>query len=90
MPDADEVAREDMPKEAPQKLFDPKRDHPFLVVMGRIAPAKAPRPVLQFNQSVVGDGDTVRVIAQVPENVLRAAEWSFGVDHPLVAAAWAE
>jgi hypothetical protein len=39
---------------------------------------------------MVGDGDTVRVIAQVLENVFWAGEGSFGVDHPLMATALTE
>ncbi len=90
MPDADEADRQDMQKEAPQKLLDAKLHHALLVVMGRIAPAKAHLSVRHFDESVIRDGDAMRVIAQVLENVFRATKWSFGVDDPIMAAGLAE
>lgn len=38
---------------------------------------------LDIDQSIVGDGHAVRVATHVVEHLLRAAEWRFGVDHPL-------
>src|SRR5690349_2000704 len=55
--------------------------------MSRIAPAKADLAVLQAQQTVIGDGDAVRVVAEILEHVFRSAERPLGIDNPLVPMA---
>lgn len=73
MPDAHETVREDVQKESPKKLFDLERQDAFLIFVSRVAPAEADLPPLQFDQPVIGDGDAVRVAAQVFKNVFWTA-----------------
>ena len=56
----------------------------FVVVSG-IAPAKGDLIIGERDESVVGDGDAVGVVAQVTERMLSASEGAFGVDVPVVS-----
>jgi len=55
--------------------------------VGRIAPAEADVPVGERDQSVIGDGDPVGVVAEVRQHMLRAPEGPFGINDPIVAVA---
>src|SRR5262249_28267534 len=48
--------------------------------------AKGHPAVLEGHESVVRDGDTMRIAGQVGEDVLGSLEGLFGVDHPLLVA----
>jgi hypothetical protein len=87
MADTHEAAGKHVQKEAPQELFDGQRHHTFLVVMGGVSPTEADFAVCQSDQPVIGNGDAVRIVAEVFEDVFGAAEGPFGVNHPLVPAA---
>ena len=41
-------------------------------------------PLLQGDQSVVGDGDAVGVAAEIAQRVFRSAEGRLGIDDPIV------
>ena len=51
--------------------------------MAVVAPAEADLPVVEGEESVVGDGDAVSVAAEVVEDLLGAGEGGLGVDDPL-------
>lgn len=74
-----------MQQEAAQELLHRQRHQPFLVVMRGIPPAKRDLAIPQGDQSVVGDGDTVGVRAEIPQDMLRSSERSLAVDDPVVA-----
>ena len=38
--------------------------------------------VVYIQQPLIADGDTMRITAQIVDNVLWTAEWSFGVNNP--------
>ena len=50
-----------------------------------VAPTKSDLPVGKRDQSMVGNGDTVGVAAEILEHILGAAEGWLGVDHPVFA-----
>ena len=50
-----------------------------------IPPAKRDLAIPQGDQPVVGDGDTVGVRAEIPQDMLRSSEGSLAVDDPVVA-----
>ena len=56
----------------------------FVVVSG-IAPAKRDLVIGERDESVVGDGDAMGVVAQITERMLGASEGPFGVDVPVVS-----
>src|SRR5438270_10373536 len=50
-----------------------------------VAPTKSDLPVGKRDQSMVGNGDTVGVAAEILEHILGAGEGWLGVDHPVFA-----
>ena len=56
----------------------------FIVVSG-IAPAKGDLVIDERDESVVGDGDAMGVLAQITERMLGTSEGPFGVDVPVVS-----
>ena len=44
--------------------------------------------VLHTPEAVVADGHAVGVAAQIVDDLLGAAEWRLGVDHPFTAPEW--
>ncbi|ESY10731.1 hypothetical protein X751_30775 [Mesorhizobium sp. LNJC395A00] len=47
-----------------------------------ILPAETHRAILDIDEPVVGDGDAVRVAADVIEDLFGAGKWRLGVDDP--------
>ena len=41
-------------------------------------------------ESVIGDGNSVRVAGQVLKHMLRPSEGAFGIDHPVLAEEWSK
>ena len=76
-----------MQEEAAQELIQGYGHQFLLIVVRRVAPAKGDLAVGQRDQSMVGDGDTVSVAAEVLEHILGATE---GVKSVVVgiAAVW--
>jgi len=54
------------------------------VAVRGVSPAKGDLATLQRDEAMVGDGDTMGVAAQVTENVFRATEGRFAIDHPVL------
>jgi len=53
--------------------------------MRAISPCEGNFSILERNQPMVGNGHSMGVAAEIFENLLRPAEWSFAVNNPLVA-----
>jgi hypothetical protein len=49
-----------------------------------VFPAKRDSIILERNQSVVGDGDAVRIASEIVQNMLGTAEGWLGVDDPVL------
>ena len=73
-----------MEQEPPQKFLGGHSHQPFLVLVGIVFPAESDLAVGKVHDPVVGDGDAMRVAGQVMQDVFGPAEWSFGVDHPVL------
>jgi len=84
VPDAHETWGEEVEQKAAQELLDRQGHEALLVPVGGVSPAEGNLATFQRDETMVGDGDTMRVAAQVTENVLRAAEGRFAVDHPVL------
>src|SRR5688572_2484139 len=83
-----EAGRQDVGQEAPHELTD-RQSHDFALsrtVLPVILPAKTDMVVVEIEQPAIGDGDAVGVTAQLGENLLRACEWTLGIDHPFDVA----
>ena len=52
------------------------------IVVAIVPPREAHLAILDVEQAIVGNGDAVRIAADVFEDLLRSGEWRLGVDHP--------
>jgi hypothetical protein len=83
--DAAEAMGQDMQQEPADELAGIER-HRFALVAGAVVlPAEADAPILAREQTAVGEGDTVRVAAEIVENLPGPAERSLGIDDPFDA-----
>ena len=73
-----------MEQEPPQEFLGGHRHQPFLALVGIVFPAESDFALGKVYDPMVGDGDAMRVAGQVMQNMFGPAEWSFGVDHPIV------
>ena len=53
-----------------------------------MAPAKSDLAISKGNQAMVGDGHAMGVATQILQNVFRATEGTFQVDHPFLSVEW--
>src|SRR5579863_9498690 len=74
-----------MLEEAAEKLFRGDGQRALSAAMGIVLPTKADRFVRHPEQTVVGDGDPMRVASEIVENMLGSAERGLGVDHPILS-----
>ncbi len=66
----------------PDELFS-REGHRFVVLfVAIILPAETHNTIFDINQSVVGDGDTVSIAAQVIQHLLRPRKRLFCIDDP--------
>jgi hypothetical protein len=49
-----------------------------------ISPAEGDVSVGESNEPVVGDGDPMGIGTEIAQRMFRAAEWSLGVDDPVM------
>ncbi len=83
MPNPLEPARKNMQQEAADQLRC-IQGHDFLTrVVAVILPAKADFAINEVDQSIVGDGNPMRVATEILEDVLGSAKWWLGEYHPL-------
>ena len=84
MADADQALGQDMDQESAQKLMG-RNGHDLLLAAVRIVfPTERNSIILEGNQSMVGDGNAVRITSKVVENMLGTAEGRLGVDNPML------
>ena len=84
MADANQALRENVDEEASQKLVRRDRHDLLLAATSVVLPAEGDAIVLEGQEPMVGDSDTMRVAGQVVENMFRSAERWLGVDDPLL------
>jgi hypothetical protein len=81
--DADQALGQNVDQEAAQELLGGDR-HDLLLAAARIIfPAKRDPIILERNQSMVGDGDAVRIASEIVQNMLGTAEGWLGIDDPV-------
>ena len=80
--DANEAARQRVHQEAPQKLICGERHQSAFAAMRIVFPEEGDLAIAEVDNTVVGDGDAVRVAGQVLQDMFGAAERRLGVDHP--------
>ncbi len=81
--DAMETLGQDVQQKAADELVG-RHGHDLLpIAVPIILPAKTHRAVLDIDEAVVGDGDAVRVAADVVGHLLGPGEGRLGKDHPV-------
>src|SRR5882724_3900114 len=72
-----------MQQEAADELTRVERHHLGFVAGAVVFPAETNPPVVTIDKPAVGDGNAMGVAAEIVEDLLRPAEGTLGVDHPL-------
>jgi len=80
--DPHETAGQHVKEEATQELIDRKRHPPFFILMRGIPPPKGDLIIHQCDQTVIGDGDTVRVRSQVTEDLIGSSQRPLAIHDP--------
>ena len=73
-----------MEQEAAQELVDREGHQTLLVLVSGVSPTKGDLVLLEGDEAVIGDGDAMRVAAQVMEDMLGSTEGRLAVDDPIV------
>ena len=84
--DADEAVWHDMEEEATEEFVAIEVHDLDAVAVGVVAPAEADTAIGDGDEPLVGDGDTVRVAAEIGEYMFGAGEGRLAVDDPGVLA----
>lgn len=85
MADAVEAARQDMDQEPADELVGGQAHdlHPFTALGAVVFPAERHDALVGTDQAMVGDGDAVRVPAEIGQHGFGSAEGRFGIDDPV-------
>ena len=83
VPDADETARQNVLREAAQKLAGRKSHSALLVAVGVVAPEERDLFAIEGQQAMVADGDAMGITAEIAKCLSRSAEGWFGIDDPV-------
>jgi hypothetical protein len=74
--------RENVHQEAPNELLGGKGHGLALVIVAIVLPRETHPSVLDVEYAIIGDRHAVGIACDVPENLFRPVERSFGVDDP--------
>src|SRR6266571_8475348 len=72
--DADQALGQNVDQEAAQELICGDRHDLLLAAVRIVFPAKRDAVILKRNQSMVGDGDAVRIASEIVQNMVGTAE----------------
>ena len=84
MSDADKPLREHVQQKAAYEFFGGDGHGALHVSMSVIPPAERDVVAVEGEQSVIGDGDAMRVTAEITQYLFGTAEGWFGIDDPFV------
>ena len=83
--DADESSGEDVQQEASNEFLGRQAKDLLSIVVGVVTVMELDFSMSECDQTMVGDGRTVGVAAEIAEDVIGSTERRFGVDQPLGA-----
>ena len=84
--DLGKLLGKDVKEEAADELVGVESHASGAVVAVAVAPPEGHLPVLECQQAVIGDGDAVRIAAEVIEDLSGSPKGRFGVDDPFMFA----
>ena len=82
--DADQTLRQNVGQESAQKLICGDCHDLLLAAVRIVFPEKHDPIILERNQSMVGDGDAVRIASEIVQNMVGTAEGWLGIDDPVL------
>ncbi len=83
LPDAHETTRQDVLDEAAEKLHGGERHHAALIAMGVVLPPEGDVIPVEGDQSVIADGDPVRIATEVAQHGRSAPKRRLRADDPI-------
>ena len=84
MPNTDKDLREHVQQEPTDEFFGVEGHHALYVSMSVIPPAERDVVAIKGEQSMIGDGNAMRVTAEITQYLFGTAEGRFGIDDPFV------
>ena len=84
MSDANKPLREHVQQESADEFFGGDGHRALHVSMSVIPPAERDVVAVEGEQSMIGDGDAMRVTAEITQYLFGTAEGWFGIDDPFV------
>ena len=86
--DAVEPAREDMKQESPDEFLGREGHGLLLIVVAIVSPVEFHMTTFDIDDPMIGDGDPVRVAADVIHHLLWSGEGRFSVNNPFQISHW--
>ena len=81
--DAVKAIRQSMQEKTTNELIGIKRHHFGFAILPIVLPGKAHPAVGKRDQPTVGDGDAMRIAAEISQHLFGPAEWRLGIDDPV-------
>lgn len=81
--DAVEAVQQGVQEKATNELIGIKHHHFGFTILPIVLPGKAHLAVGKRDQPTVGDGDAMRIAAEISQHLFGPAEWRFGIDDPV-------
>jgi hypothetical protein len=82
--DADESLRQDVKQESSDELVSKDGHRSHLVAASVISPTEGNAFAIEGDESVVGDGDTMSVAAEIADDLFRPSEGRLGENNPIL------
>ena len=84
IPDSHESLRQHVQEEAAQELSSQHCHCALLAAVSIVLPSEGDAFAVECEEPMIGDGDPVRISAEIAQDLLRATEGRFGIDHPVL------
>jgi hypothetical protein len=82
--DAHKARRQNMQQKASQELIDVQSHETLLIMVCRITPTESHLIIGKRHQSMVRDGNSMRVASQIAESMFRSSKRPLRIDNPLL------
>src|ERR1700674_3933445 len=74
-----------MQEETAQELCSQQRHRALLAAVSIVLPSEGDAFAIECEEPMIGDGNPVRISAEIAQDLLRTTEGRFSVDHPVLA-----
>ncbi len=84
IPDSHEALGQHVQEEATQELYSQQRHLALLATTRIVLPTERDAFAVECQQPVIGNGNPMRIAAEIAQDFCRPAEGGLGVDHPVL------